>query len=70
MSTRKYFPKYRVTGSESRKFAVVMRNGVIEYDLIDTRKEAKEICDILNDWIGPEWNKVEPELKRRRKARP
>jgi hypothetical protein len=52
--------KYKVIGNGP--FGVAMQNGVIEYDLLDTKKEATDICAVLNDGIGPEWDAVEAEL--------
>lgn len=57
--------KYKVVGSKLRKFGVAMMIGkrsVIEYDLLDTREEARAICAVLNRGIGPEWDLVSAEL--------
>lgn len=60
--------KYEVVGAKSRGYAVVMKNGVIEYDLIEKKEDAEEICDILNRGIGPEWDAVEAELDKAQDA--
>jgi len=57
---------YRVTGKEKTGFAVVDGHGATVYDLLDSKEEAIEICAILNDGIGLEWDAVEEELTRRR----
>lgn len=55
--------QYKLEGNQKTGFAVVTREGgAIEYDLIDSRAEATAICSILNQGIGPEWDKVEPLL--------
>lgn len=46
-------------------FGVVTQSGAIVYDLLETRREAEEICDVLNSGIGPEWDAVSAELERR-----
>jgi hypothetical protein len=54
---------YKVVGSGP--YGVTLRSGIIEYDLVDSRVEADTICAILNEGIGPEWDLVEPELRKR-----
>jgi hypothetical protein len=49
---------YKIVGNKKIGYAVVMQNGVIEYDLLESRTEAKEIRDALNAGIGPEWDAV------------
>lgn len=53
--------KYRVDGDGP--FCVEDRGGIV-YDLIDSKTEAEAICKILNKGIGPEWDVVEPELRK------
>lgn len=55
--------KYHVVGDGP--FGVAMKNGVLEYDLIDARPEAEEICALLNRGIGPEWDEVESHMSYR-----
>lgn len=58
--------KYKVVGAKTRGYAVVyVVGGGIEYDLIDRKEDAEEICEILNRGIGPEWDLVESELDKR-----
>ena len=54
--------KYKVTGTAKTDFAVLMANGAIEYDCLESRQEAKDICAVLNRGIGPEWDAVERAL--------
>lgn len=60
-------PDYKVVGSKKKGFGVVTQDGAIEYDLLETRGEAEEICDILNAGIGPDWVDVSAEIDRRAK---
>lgn len=55
---------YRVVGGSVRGFAVIAATGAIEYDLLERRVDANDICEILNRGIGPEWDAVEAELDR------
>ena len=54
---------YHVEGNHVAKYAIVLENGAVEYDLLDTRTEADEICEVLNCGIGPEWDAVITELE-------
>jgi len=58
--------QYKVTGIGP--FAVKTIEGAIEYDLIDSLWEADDICRILNQGIGPEWDKVEPHMQKAGRA--
>lgn len=53
---------YEVIGA--KPWAVAEKRGGIVYDLLETKGEAKRICDVLNMGIGPEWESVEKALKR------
>lgn len=55
--------KYYVDGNHVTGYGVFLVGGGIEYDLIDTKQEADEICEVLNRGIGPEWDAVEAELR-------
>lgn len=39
------------------------RSGIV-YDLLESQKEAEEICTLLNSGVGPEWDALEPILSR------
>lgn len=56
-------PLYRVE-KDVGGYAVVLRHGGNEYDQIETLDEANQICAVLNRGFGPEWVRVEEELKR------
>lgn len=53
---------YKVKGNHLAGYAVLSESGGIEYDLLESRTEAEEICEVLNDGIGPEWDAVEKAL--------
>lgn len=57
---------YSVEGNTKRGFAVVDHHGAIEYDLLESRKEATQIKNVLNSGIGPEWDAVSQELRARK----
>jgi len=52
---------YKLVG-EGNCWGVAFRNGGLEYDNLESRKEAAEICAVLNRGIGPEWDAVSAEL--------
>jgi hypothetical protein len=54
---------FRVTGGGP--FNIVGRYGSVVYDLLDSRQEADAICTIVNEGFGPDWEVVEPILRRR-----
>jgi len=56
---------YKVEGNHVRGYAVVHESGGIEYDLLESRAEADEICEVLNEGVGPEWDAVEKALRER-----
>lgn len=43
---------------------VEVADGSLVYDLVADPEEARLICEILNRGIGPEWDAVEPVLRR------
>lgn len=53
-----------MVGNKREGFAVLDKHGAIEYDLLKDRLYAKKLCAVLNKGIGPEWDKVQPVLKR------
>lgn len=53
---------YHVEGNHITGYCILLPNGGIEYDLLETRQEADEICEVLNQGIGPEWDEVEAAL--------
>ncbi len=57
--------KYHVVGNEQTKYAVVDNLGGIVYDLLDSRKEAVAIKNVLNKGIGPEWDAVSAALAKK-----
>ena len=56
--------QYHVEGNHVTGYAILTENGGIEYDLLESRTEADEICEVLNSGIGPEWDAVIAELER------
>lgn len=53
---------YYVEGNHLTGYFILMQGGGIEYDLLETKQEADEICEVLNRGIGPEWDEVEAAL--------
>lgn len=49
---------YSVEGNHVTGYAVVLHGGV-EYDHLESKTEAEEICEALNLGVGPEWDKLQ-----------
>lgn len=58
--------RYHVEGNHVVGYAVVEEHGGVEYDHLDTRSQAEEICEALNAGVGPEWDAVERYFREKR----
>jgi hypothetical protein len=54
---------YHVIGERLTGYAVVSdQTGCADYDLIESRMEALDICRLLNEGVGPEWEPIAKRL--------
>jgi hypothetical protein len=44
---------------------VIDREGLVAYDHIDDPREARIICAVLNEGLGPAWEDIQDEVHRR-----
>jgi hypothetical protein len=59
---------YQLVGEQYGPFGVT-EDGVMLYDLIESRSEAEIIRDVCDEGLGPEWDAIEDEVVRRLRAR-